>query len=301
MIKDATIKSGVGAAVAAYIMWGFAPIFFKQLEGISAFEIVMHRIIWSFVLLSIILFVTRGYRQVFNALKNPKVCKVLPLAGLVLACNWFGFIWAVTSGHVLEASLGYFINPLLYVFLGLVFFHETLRRMQWLALSIAGIGVVLAIIAFGHIPWVAFGLAFSFGSYGSLKKTLSISVLAGLYIETVVMLPIALTYFIYFIDSPTSNMLENTTLVNTLFIATGVVTTAPLFAFSFAVSRIPLSLIGFIQYLGPSLMFILGVFIYHEQFDIAKVITFGFIWIALLVFILDALLISRRQQLKVTE
>ncbi|UPR47296.1 EamA family transporter RarD [Vibrio cyclitrophicus] len=282
-------RQGILLAVAAYTMWGIAPIYFKSLSEVSPFEILSHRVVWSFFLLAFLLHMSRGWRKVRDTLTSKPKMLYLVATSILVGANWLIFIWAVNSNHMLDASLGYYINPLINVLLGMFFLGERLRKLQWFAVSLAAIGVIIQLIAFGSVPIVAIALAFSFGFYGLLRKKVSLEAQTGLFIETLVMLPIAATYLLFIADSATSDFLMNPMQLNLLLIAAGVITTVPLLCFTGAATRLKLSTLGFFQYIGPSLMFLLAVLIYGEAFTSDKAITFAFIWGALVIFSFDGL------------
>ncbi|WP_435248040.1 EamA family transporter RarD [Vibrio sp. nBUS_14] len=282
-------RQGILLAVAAYTMWGIAPIYFKSLSEVSPFEILSHRVVWSFFLLAFLLHMSRGWRKVRDTLTSKPKMLYLVATSTLVGANWLIFIWAVNSNHMLDASLGYYINPLINVLLGMFFLGERLRKLQWFAVSLAAIGVIIQLIAFGSVPIVAIALAFSFGFYGLLRKKVSLEAQTGLFIETLVMLPIAATYLLFIADSATSDFSMNPMQLNLLLVAAGVITTVPLLCFTGAATRLKLSTLGFFQYIGPSLMFLLAVLIYGEAFTSDKAITFAFIWGALVVFSFDSL------------
>ncbi|MEZ8046110.1 MULTISPECIES: EamA family transporter RarD [unclassified Vibrio] len=282
-------RQGILLAVAAYTMWGIAPIYFKSLSEVSPFEILSHRVVWSFFLLAFLLHMSRGWRKVRDTLTSKPKMLYLVATSILVGANWLIFIWAVNSNHMLDASLGYYINPLINVLLGMFFLGERLRKLQWFAVALAAIGVIIQLIAFGSVPIVAIALAFSFGFYGLLRKKVSLEAQTGLFIETLVMLPIAATYLLFIADSPTSNLSMNPMQLNLLLVAAGVITTVPLLCFTGAATRLKLSTLGFFQYIGPSLMFLLAVLIYGEAFTSDKAITFAFIWGALVIFSFDGL------------
>ena len=282
-------RQGILLAVAAYTMWGIAPIYFKSLSEVSPFEILSHRVVWSFFLLAFLLHMSRGWRKVRDTLTSKPKMLYLVATSILVGANWLIFIWAVNSNHMLDASLGYYINPLINVLLGMFFLGERLRKLQWFAVSLAAIGVIIQLIAFGSVPIVAIALAFSFGFYGLLRKKVSLEAQTGLFIETLVMLPIAATYLVFIADSATSDFSMNPMQLNLLLVAAGVITTVPLLCFTGAATRLKLSTLGFFQYIGPSLMFLLAVLIYGEAFTSDKAITFAFIWGALVIFSFDGL------------
>lgn len=288
-------KVGVLCAIAAYSMWGVAPLYFKQLAMIPAAEILMHRVIWSALLLFVLIFGLKQWPKVFAAVKNRKVMQVLFVAGLLLGANWLLFIWAINNDHILDASLGYYINPLLNVFLGRVFLGERLRRSQKLAVGLAVIGVAVLVFSYGYLPWIALVLAFSFSIYGLLRKKVAVDSLPGLFIETLMLSPFALIYWVMF-GSAYSDLLSNSMSLNVLLLAAGVVTTAPLLCFTAAARRIMYSTLGFFQYIGPTLMFVLAVSLYEEPLEESRLVTFGFVWLALAVFSVDSLMAYSQQR-----
>ena len=296
--EELRTKQGIFLALGAYTMWGIAPIYFKALSAVSAPEILSHRIIWSFLLLALIVHFGRAWKHVATVLKQPKKVIYLVATSILIGANWLIFIWSVNNNHMLDASLGYYINPLVNVSLGMVFLGERLRRLQWIAMFLATCGVLVQLVVFGSVPVVAIALATSFGLYGLLRKKVSLDAKTGLFIETLMMLPAALIYLTLFADTATSSMSHNAWSLNVLLIAAGVVTTLPLLCFTGAATRLKLSTLGFFQYIGPSLMFILAVSIYGETFSSDKAITFAFIWSALLLFTFDAFH-QRRQRHKI--
>lgn len=287
MNTDHEYRKGILLAIGAYTMWGFAPLYFKLLEQISATDILLHRVIWSFVFTALLMVFIGGFGKLRQLLKAPKQLLVLLVTSVLIAGNWLLFIWAVNNDHMLDASLGYYINPLLNVLLGMVFLGERLRPLQWFAVFLATVGVTVQVISFGSIPVVSLALAGSFGIYGLLRKKVKVDAKTGLLVETAILMPVALGYLVLTLGSAEHSMLSNDWQLNLLLVAAGIVTTAPLLCFAGAAVRIPLSMLGFFQYIGPSIMFILAVSLYGEPFGVEKSITFGFIWTALAVFTLD--------------
>lgn len=289
-------KQGVLLAIGAYTMWGVAPIYFKAISDVSPLEILSHRVIWSFFLLALLLHFSRRWRSVVDVFKSKKKMAYLLSTSVIIAANWLIFIWAVNANHMLDASLGYYINPLINVVLGMIFLGERLRKLQWFAVALAACGVIVQLVAFGSVPIVAIALAFSFGFYGLLRKKVSLDAQTGLFIETLVLLPAAAIYLLWFANSPTASMTENSLSLNVLLIAAGVITTLPLLCFTGAATRLKLSTLGFFQYIGPSLMFLLAVLVYGEAFTSDKAITFAFIWGALVVFSFDGLKTNKQSR-----
>ncbi len=293
-MADIEYRKGVALAICAYCLWGFAPLYFKLLNQVSATEILLHRVIWSFVFMLILMQFIGGFAKLRALFRQPKQLGVLALTSVLIAGNWLLFIWAINNDHMLDASLGYFINPLINVLLGMVFLQERLRKLQWAAVSLACAGVLIQLISFGSIPVVSLGLAASFGVYGLLRKKVNVDAKTGLLVETAILVPVALLYLAMNLDS--TSILENSWQMNLLLMAAGIVTSIPLLCFAGAATRIPLSMLGFFQYIGPSIMFIMAVSLFNEPFDLEKGITFAFIWSALVIFTLDLALKSRRKQ-----
>ncbi|GAB3024982.1 EamA family transporter RarD [Bowmanella dokdonensis] len=286
-MNDRTAQTGVLLAIAAYSMWGVAPMYFKLLLEVPATDILLHRIVWSMLILLVLVVVLRQVGKVREAIVNIRVMKVLLVSGLLLAGNWLLFIWAINNDHLLDASLGYYINPLLNVALGRIFLGERLRQMQKYAVGLAVTGVAILIISFGQVPWIALALAGSFGIYGLLRKQVAVDSLPGLMLETLLMMPFAIAYWIW-LASPASNMLANPWDLNAILVCAGIVTTAPLLCFTGAARRIMYSTLGFFQYIGPSIMFILAVFLYKEPLHQERVITFALVWTGLALFSYDS-------------
>lgn len=289
-------RQGVLFALGAYFIWGIAPAYFKLIQEVPPTEIMTHRVIWSFFFMLLLVSLCRNWESVKLTLRQPKKVLLLALSATVIAGNWLLFIWAVNNQHLLEASLGYFINPLLNVLVGMVFLGERFRRAQWLAVMLAACGVLLQLWKFGSVPVIALGLAVTFSFYGLLRKKIGVDAQTGMLIETTWLLPAAAIYLFGVADSHTSHLSQNTLHLNLLLIAAGVVTTVPLMLFTAACTRLRLSTVGFFQYLGPTLMFLLAVIFYGEQMTPDKVLSFSFIWAALAVFIFDAIWTFRRRQ-----
>ncbi|HEJ9031066.1 TPA: EamA family transporter RarD [Serratia marcescens] len=287
-------RQGIFFALAAYFMWGIAPAYFKLIQQVPADEILTHRIIWSFFFMLALISLGRSWPKVRAACQNRKRLLLLAVTALLIGGNWLLFIWAVNNHHMLEASLGYFINPLVNVLLGMLFLGERFRRMQWVAVALAFTGVLVQLWQFGSLPIIGLGLAFSFAFYGLLRKKIAIDAQTGMLIETLWLLPVAAAYLFLFADSPTSHLSANPWSLNLLLVAAGIVTTVPLLCFTAAATRLRLSTIGFFQYLGPTLMFLLAVTFYGETIGQDKLVTFGFIWAALILFTLDALYTQRK-------
>ncbi|MGC1149081.1 EamA family transporter RarD [Pantoea agglomerans] len=289
-------RQGVGFALGAYFIWGIAPAYFKLVKQVPATEIMTHRVIWSALFMLLLITLSRNWPGVRSVLRQPKKVLLLALTAVTIGGNWLLFIWAVNNQHMLEASLGYFINPLINVVFGMLFLRERFRRLQWLAVLLATVGVLVQLWQFGSLPIIALGLALSFALYGLVRKKIQVDAQSGMLIETLWLFPLAAIYLFGFADSATSHLSANPLSLNLKLIAAGIVTTIPLMLFAAACSRLRLSTVGFFQYLGPTLMFVLAVAFYGETITPDKMVTFGFIWLALLVFVCDAVAFSFRSR-----
>ncbi|MEX5874397.1 EamA family transporter RarD [Providencia hangzhouensis] len=295
---DKSPTKGVLCALGAYFIWGVAPIYFKSIQEVPAEEILTHRIIWSFFFMILLLTVSRHWSYVRQVLKQPKKILVLGVTATTIACNWLIYIWAVNNGYMLQASLGYFINPLVNVLFGMLFLQERFRRMQWIAVGLALTGVLIQLWQFGSVPVIGLSLAVTFATYGLLRKKLGVDAQTGMTFETLWLLPVGIIFLLFFADSPTSDMAMNDWHLNALLIAAGVITTVPLLLFTEAANHLRLSTLGFFQYMGPSIMFLLAVFVYGEVMTPELLVTFGFIWVALILFTLDALYTQQKLRKK---
>lgn len=289
-------RQGVGFALGAYFIWGIAPAYFKLIKQVPATEIMTHRVIWSALFMVLLITLSRSWPGVRSVVRQPKKVLMLALTAVTVGGNWLLFIWAVNNQHMLEASLGYFINPLINVVFGMLFLRERFRRLQWLAVLLAAVGVLVQLWQFGSLPIIALGLALSFALYGLLRKKIQVDAQSGMLIETLWLFPLAAIYLFGFADSSTSHLSANPLSLNLKLIAAGIVTTIPLMLFAAACSRLRLSTVGFFQYLGPTLMFVLAVVFYGETITPDKLVTFAFIWLALLVFVCDAVAFSFRSR-----
>ncbi|MEM9542230.1 MAG: EamA family transporter RarD [Cyanobacteria bacterium P01_E01_bin.42] len=276
-------NSGLIYALLAYGFWGVLPIYLKLLDSVPAVEVLCHRAIWSAVLLMLILAVQKRLRELQKLWRSPRLLAILLLTALLLSCNWGIFIYGVQSDRVVECSLGYYINPLLSVLLGFVFLQERLNPWQILAIFLATLGVGNFIWDFGQVPWLAFALAGSFGSYGLLRKITAVQPMTGLTVETLLMAPIALALVGHWAIAR-SGSFGSSWLLSLLFIGCGVVTSLPLLWFVNAAQRLQLSTLGLMQYIAPSLQLIGGIFLYQEPFTRTHLISFSFIWLALAIY-----------------
>ena len=286
---------GLTTAIAAYTLWGFLPVYWKVLGDVPALEVLSHRIIWSLVFVTLIIGLGRQWGKIQPIIADRKQVRLIVLAAIMIALNWGLFIWAVQSNHLLDSSLGYYINPLIAVLLGVVIFKEKLNPWQQLAIASAVIGVLILVIKAGKFPWLSFALALTFGIYGAIKKAVKATSLVGLALETAVLAPLALV-FIVSRQATGHGALGGSSLTVTLFLlGAGVATAIPLILFAFSAKRIPLSTLGITQYIAPTLMFLFGVFVYHEPFQFVNAVSFGFIWLALVIYSLSQTRILRRK------
>ena len=275
---------GILYAVIAYIMWGILPLYWKCVESVSSIEILSNRIVWAFVFTILIIATTKQWNELKCIFKDKKQIICISIASILITINWGLYIWAVNSERIVEASLGYYINPLLSVALGVIIFKEKLKSWTILSLVIACIGVGIKTVQYGRIPWISLMLAISFGLYGAIKKLVKTTSIVGLTLETAIITPIAIIYIISKCINGVSAFETENILVIFLLIGGGVVTAIPLLLFSSATKRISLSLIGFIQYISPTISLIIGIFMYHEAFTVTDMIAFCFIWGALAIY-----------------
>ena len=287
------MNKGVWNGLAAYVMWGFFPIYWKLLHEVSALQVIGHRIGWSFLLLVAVILLTKQWNEFRSAALAPKVIGIYAIAGILLTVNWLIYVWGVNSGFIVETSLGYFINPLISVLLGVLFLRERLRTMQWIPVGLAALGVIYLTVTYGRPPWIALSLAFSFGIYGLVKKLAPLGSLYGLTLETALVFPFALIYLLFVQSTDTGAFLHQGVLTDILLIGTGAVTSIPLLMFATAARQIPLTMIGILQYIAPTLQFLIGVFLYHEPFDRSRLIGFALVWLALIIFWVENYLVNR--------
>jgi len=287
-------RSGLIYGVLAYLCWGFFPLYWPLLEPATPWEVLAHRIVWSLVFCVVLLTVTRTWRAYAAIFTRPRQLGLLAAASVVITVNWGGFIWGVTHGHVVETSLGYFINPLVTVLLGVVVLGERLRRWQWTAVALGAFAVVVLSVDNGGPPWIALLLAFSFATYGFIKKRVNLGTIETLSVETTILTPFAVGYLVL-LQLTGQLVFGHAGLANTLLLmGTGVVTAIPLLLFGAAATRLPLSTIGVLQYLVPILQFALGLTVFGEQMGAARWAGFALVWLALAIFTADALRHQRR-------
>ena len=294
-------RLGTLAGLAAYTLWGLFPLVFHQLRSVGAGEVMMHRVIWSFVVVMVLLRL-RGDRRWYDEVRRrPHGLSRLAAAGVLIATNWLVYIWAVNHDHVLEAALGYYINPLITVALGVMVLGEQLRRMQVVALAFAMAAVAVLTVAYGRVPWIALILAFSFAAYGFLKKAVSVDATAALAVETAVLLPFALAGMAVLLARGDAAIGHGSGGRDALLVGLGVVTAVPLLLFGTAASRIPLSRLGLLQYLTPTMQLIIGVAVFHEDLPPERLTGFVLVWVALILLGADALRHARRTPLPAPE
>ncbi len=289
-------KDGALAAVGAYTIWGLAPVYWKALQGVPAQEALGHRVLWSFMLILLLLLWKRRWKWLRQVRKSRVTLVTFAATAALLAVNWFVYLWAVNNDHMVDASLGYFINPLVNVLLGMLFLGERLRPWQWAAVGTAGVGVTSLALGHGGFPWVALTLAFSFGTYGLLRKTASLGALEGLTLEMAALFIPALAYLVYLALTGASSVGQIETTTGLLLPFSAVFTVIPLLLFSFGARRIPLATIGILQYIAPTSQLLLSVLVYGEPFTPARMVGFGLIWAALLIYSLEGALAGRRRQ-----
>jgi chloramphenicol-sensitive protein RarD len=279
-------KLGLVYGLGAYVLWGLFPLYWPLLKPATSPEIVSHRAVWTMVFCFIILAITKSLKTTLATFKRPKVAAKLFAASILVSINWLIYIWATNNGHVVEASLGYYINPLIAITFGILLLKERMRRLQWVSVSIATIGVLVLTIDYGRLPWVAFGVALSWGTYGLIKKQLNLGAVEGLAIETLIAFIPYCTYLV-FLGSTGEGQFGKGVSVTILLISAGAVTAIPLLMFNASTTRLPLTTIGLLQYITPTLTFIIGVWVNHEVMSTARWVGFFVIWIALFVLAYD--------------
>jgi chloramphenicol-sensitive protein RarD len=292
-------RRGTIFGITAYLIWGLFPLFWPLLEPAGAVEILAHRVVWSLLVVALLLLVSgNAWRRVP---RTGRPLALLTLAAILIAINWGLYIWAVNDNQVVEASLGYFINPLVTVALSVLVLGERLRRLQWVAVGVAAMGVVVLTIQAGQPPWIALSLAVTFGSYGLIKKVVGVEPAAGLAVETAVLAPLALGYLVVIAVTGHGTFTTDGTSHALLLAASGPVTAVPLLAFAAASSRVPLSRMGLMQYLTPTIQFLIGVLVRHEPLGPARLFGFVLVWVALAIFTIDGTSTRRRRVPSVSE
>jgi chloramphenicol-sensitive protein RarD len=287
---------GLMYAGSAFLIWGLSPVYWKALGAVPALEITMHRVVWSFVFLICLILLQRRRHEFVEVLKNGRMLLTLIFTAIIISGNWLLYIWAVNNNYLLQASLGYYINPLVNVVLGMVFLREQLRKPQILAVLLAAGGVLYLTMSYGEFPWIAFTLALSFGFYGLIRKVAPVGALVGLAVETMLLSPPAVIYLVHLNSQGADAIFRVSLKLDLLLIGCAPLTTVPLLFFTLGAKRIYLSTLGLIQYIGPSGMFLLALFYYHEPFSAAQIWTFVMIWAALVIYSTDSVIYYRRER-----
>jgi chloramphenicol-sensitive protein RarD len=291
MMKKSETQLGAIHAGFSYFIWGLLPIYWKLLDGVNAKEVLASRVFWSFVFMVAVLLMTRKWELFLQTLKGfakyKKQMYSLIIASFLISVNWYLYIWAVNNDHMIDASLGYYINPLVSILLGMLIFKERGNTYQYVAFFLAAIGVLIISFSYGQFPWIAIVLALSFGLYGLAKKLINVDSAVGLTLETLVVTPIALIYWGFLFINGSNTALSAGIGTNLLLIGSGVATAVPLLYFAKGAQKIPLSLLGFLQYIAPTITLILGIFVYHEHFSKLQLLSFIFIWSALTLYSLS--------------
>ncbi len=281
-------RTGMMASLSTYLIWGFLPLYWNLLARAGANEILAHRIIWSFIFMVVVLMVTKRWQSFKEDCRtlwqNKKRGAILLLAAFTISLNWLTYIWAVNHGHVIDTSIGYYINPLMSVLFGIVFFRERISGLKKISLLLAAIGIVLMTYQLGKLPWVAVVLAVSFSVYGALKKQLHLNPFSSITLETLLMVPFAVPYIGMLMMSPANHFSLATPDLALYLMGTGVVTAVPLVLFSYGANLLPLNVLGFFQYISPTIGLLLGIFFFHETFGMAQISALGFVWAAIVLF-----------------
>ncbi len=287
-------STGVACAVGAYLIWGLNPIYFKVLQAVPAFEILTHRMVWSFAFLLPIVLLMGRWPEFKSVITNGRTLLILLVTTVLVSGNWFVYIWAINSGKILQTSLGYYINPLVNVLLGMVLLRERLRPAQAVAVCLAAVGVIYQTVEIGVFPWIALFLAISFGFYGLIRKVAPVNALVGLTVETLLLSIPATAYLVYLNANNSGAFLHGGLRVDLLLVCSALVTALPLLLFTTGARKIHFISIGILQYIAPSCTFVLALFIYNEPFRRAQLLTFALIWLALAIFTIDMVVHHRR-------
>jgi chloramphenicol-sensitive protein RarD len=292
-------RRGFLLGVGAYALWGLFPLYWPLLEPAGAVEILAHRVFWSLVVMVALVLAVRRTSQLRTILADRRTRNILFMAAVVITINWGTYIWAVNNEHVVEAALGYYINPLVTVLMGVLIIGERLRRLQWIALGLALLSVIGLTVEYGHPPWVALVLAFSFGSYGLAKKKANTGAVESLAVETMVISPVALAFIVWLMVTGSSHFETQGTGHALLMTTTGIVTAIPLICFGAAATRVSMTTLGLLQYLTPTIQFALGIWVFHEPMPVLRWVGFTLVWVALALFTVETLN-HRRRQLRLT-
>lgn len=279
-------RAGIGYGAAAFTLWGFLPLYWKLLQVVPPLEILYHRIFWSFIFMVLTVTVMRDWKAVFAVMANPKKLLLVFFSGMVVSVNWYVFIYGVNTNQVIEVSMGYFINPLMVVLLGVIVFKEKLSRWQLTAIIFAAIGVLVITVQYGRVPWLALYLAGSFALYGLVKKIVAVDPISGLTLETLVVMPVALFFILRLELGGTGTFVTAPLYLSAILVGIGVITAIPLLLYARGIEKTTFSMMGFLQYIAPSIQLFLGIFIFKEYFSISHLISFCFIWAGLAIFTL---------------
>lgn len=292
------MKNGILAAIGAYALWGLLPIYWKAVRAVPSVEVVCHRMVWSFAFVALLLVGKNQWEWLRRARKSPTTLITCVGTSCLLALNWFTYIWAVNSGHIVDSSLGYFINPLISVLFGMLFLGERLRSWQWVAILVALGGVIFLTLGYGTFPWIALTLAITFGLYGLLRKTASLGALEGLSLEMTILFLPALVYLVH-LESVGAASFGHTGATTSLLLAlAGVATALPLIWFAYGARKVTLATVGILQYIAPTMQFLLGVLVYGESFTTTRMVGFGAIWSALLIYSIEGVVEGRRRTIR---
>lgn len=284
------------AAAGAFLIWGIVPVYWKQMQSVAAIELIAHRIVWSLLLLLGVLALQRNLRELRPAFASRRMLGLNLLSSVLLATNWTVYVWAVNTGHILEASLGYFLTPLGNVALGYLLLHERLRPGQWTAIALAAVGVAFLLFGVGHFPWIALTLAGTWSSYALLKKKSALGSLAGLTVETLLLFPLAAVLLIWWHHTGQGALGRVDAWHHVLVLSVGVITAIPLLLFAYGAQRIRLTSLGLLQYLSPTAQFLIGLLVYHEAFDSNRLQAYALIWCGLILYTADGFGAQRRLQ-----
>jgi chloramphenicol-sensitive protein RarD len=293
-LASSRARSGALAAALCYFLWGLVPLYWKQLTAVGPIELVAHRHIWSLLLLLCLTAAQSSFGEIAAGFRTFRGLAVNFVAALLLTGNWLVYVWGVNTGHVIETSLGYFLVPLVNVAAGRFVLHEHLRRLQWLAIGLAGVGVAAMIVQLGRPPWIALVLAATWGGYSLMRKQSTLGAITGLTLETLLLVPAAVGFLIWQHVHGSGSLGRVDLRTHVLLFSSGVVTAIPLLLFAYGARRIRLSTLGLLQYLAPSVQLVLGIWVYHEPFSRSRALTFAFIWAALVIYTADNLLAQRR-------
>ena len=294
-MKDRNI--GLWSTLTCYILWGLLPLYWHILEDLDSVFILCNRIIWSAVFTIAILLITKKFSEVKAVFRDKKKMRFMIPAAITITINWGVYIWAVNAGHLLDSSLGYYMNPLVVFAIGIALFHETSSVLDWVSLALATVGVLIATIAYGAFPWIAIVLALSFGLYGTFKKLAGVGGITSIAVETIMITPFALA-FLLLSPASSASIAQLTPLTTTLLLLTGIVTASPLILFTYGVNRLPLSTVGFLQYSSPTLQMLIGVLVFHEVLTQDLIIAFAFIAAALVLYTIGMVQRAKKARLE---